>query len=131
MKRLIYEIYDCLRQYLDYNTQPPIIQYVLIYTHQAIRLIPDDQMDSSTRRIGACISYETTKDMLYKLPNLQNRYFLRLISSESLMSLRKWRKYSKIVTKFGEISPEDVALQDEQIEMISKGKDICKRFEML
>ena len=88
MKRLIYEIYDCLRQYLVYNTLPPIIQYVLIYTHQAIRHIPIDQMDTSTRRIGACIAYETTKDILYKLPNLQNKYFQRLITSESLMGSR-------------------------------------------
>ena len=52
MKRILYEIYDHLRPYLSFSTQPKLLIYCLIFCHQSLRLIPRSLIDSPTRRIG-------------------------------------------------------------------------------
>jgi hypothetical protein len=43
---------------------------------------------------------------------------------ENTFELRRWRLYSKLMVKVDRLTPEQMALKQEQIEMIQRGGDV-------
>lgn len=76
------------------------------------------------RRVGSCLAYELNKETLYTLGSSTNVFQHRLLMSEGKIEMRKWRLYSKLVTKIDTLDPDQLALQQEQLEMIQRGRDI-------
>ena len=124
IKRLVWDIYNYLRPYLSYENHPPLIKYCLLFWHQSIRWIPREQMDSSTRRVGAWVAYELNKSMLYKLLSLPDKFYNRLLLSENQLELRKWRTYSKMVKRLDQLDEDQLALKQEQYDLIRRGGDL-------
>ena len=81
-------------------------------------------MDSSIRSVGACISYELNKYRLHTIHLEHNSFDHKLLISENSLELRKWRLFSKIVTRIDILTPEQMAVKQEQTEMITRGGNI-------
>lgn len=127
-KLIISKIYDQWVPFLSFEPLPDLLNYILVYTHQALFLIPSELYDSNLRRVAACLSYEVTKNKLYEIVTGNSPFYKRLLESQNALEIRKYRKYGKMVTKYEELSPEEMAQKQEQLDLIARGGDICKSF---
>jgi hypothetical protein len=125
IKRLTAEIYDHLLPIIIFNVRPPLLSYCLLYCHQAIRLIPSEIMDSSTRKIGCCIAYAINPhaniDIYGQLPHEINH---KACISELAIDFRKWRTFHRVVSKLDPLTEDELAKQQEQREMIERGEEV-------
>lgn len=58
IKRTVVELFNHLVSYLQLQLLTPLLLQVLIKCHQSMRLVPQDQMDSTSRKIMSCLTFQ-------------------------------------------------------------------------
>jgi hypothetical protein len=84
-------------------------------------LIPAELVDSVSRRIMACLSYQIVR---LSLQTNEEAMLRRVMLSELPINTRKWRKYAQFVIKKGELSEADAKLREEQQEKLRNGETV-------
>jgi len=124
IKRTIGELFSHTLPFLSFDPRPEFMRGYLLYFHQAVLTIPADQMDSSMRRIGSCLSYEVSKDFIFHLQGEEHELYHTVLKTELTLELRKWQTYSQIVTKIDQLTEEDLEKQKKQQEAIQNGEEV-------
>jgi hypothetical protein len=75
--------------------------------HQALREVPQEMIDATTRRILACVNYQV---MRLSFQTNEEPLLKKVMLSELPINTRKWRKYSQYVLNHPKLSEADQAL---------------------
>jgi len=71
--------------------QSPLLFQITLKMNQGLRLIPSELVDSTTRRIMACLSYQVVR---LSLQTNEEAMLRRCMLSELPINTRKFRKYA-------------------------------------
>lgn len=116
IKRTVVELFNHLVTYMQMQLLTPLLLQVLTKCHQAMRLVPQDQMDATSRKIMSCLSFQI---MRLGFQTNESPMIKRLIISELPINTRKWRKFVQYQIK--RIDPEEKKLP---VELDKQGKPI-------
>jgi hypothetical protein len=121
IKRVSCELFNHLVSYFQMQLQTPLLLQIIVKIHQALRLIPSELVDSPTRRILSCISFQI---MRLGFQTNEEQMLRRVMLSELPINTRKWRKYAQYVIKYPELSEADKTTMEEQKIRIENGETI-------
>jgi len=65
--------------------------------HQSVRLVPQELIDSSIRKVMGCLTYQLLK---LSLETAEDAMFKRIMISEIPINVRKWRKYQQYEMRY-------------------------------
>lgn len=89
--------------------------------HQALRELPVELIDSVTRRVLACLTFQTVR---MGFQTSEEPVLRKVMLSELPLNTRKWRKYATFVMQYPELSEDQKALQTVQKEKLAKGEEV-------
>lgn len=113
-KRVVCELFDQSLPLLSFAPRPEFLNSYLLYVHQSMLTIPQEQMDGPMRRIGSCIAYEVNKDKIFHLKHEDSELYRKVLLTELAIDLRKWQTHTRVVTKQDKLTEEQLLKQKEQ-----------------
>ena len=122
LKLMIIQIYNTLTDFFQSETQSPLLLHALIKCHVALTIIPSACLDSATRSVASCISYQIA---INTLQIHESKLLGTTVSDDLLIMKRRW--LTKTVTKVVPPQPlteEQIKLREEQQKMIAEGKEV-------
>lgn len=96
LKLMITEIYNVLAGFFQTQTQSPLLLHALLKCSAALSLLPKDYLDSPTRAIASCITYQVAiATVQVNEPKLLNA----VVGNDLFVMRRKWltRELMKLV----------------------------------
>ena len=116
-KRVVWELFDHSLPLLSFDLKPEFLNSYLLYVHQSILTIPQDQMDALMRRIAHVL---LTKSKKIHLKHDDSKLYKKSLLTELAIYLRKWQTYSWVVTKQDSLTEEQLLKQKEQKAILDK-----------
>ncbi len=116
------QVYNTLVDFFQAQTQSPLLLHALLKCHVALTLVPNNVMDSATRAVASCISYQ----IAIATVQINEVPLLRAVVGNDLMVMRRrWmtRTKTRLIPPVP-LTEEELKTKEEQDKTIAEGGSV-------